>query len=189
MTDYTGDMSCAAQACDAHHEVERAQADRVAGPRLSGLLALWQQAHRGGRALPPRSGFRHRQLFQWMGNLYLFQVQRTPLAMKATLVGTHWVGLTGLEFTGQRLDSAARAGRNGRLYEPFFRAVETATPLYAYSAHPALPGALHRLILPCAEDGNTIDCLLCAGYAHDRLERALMGRKLAPYLGHNPDLI
>ncbi|MBK5910341.1 hypothetical protein CCR85_02405 [Rhodothalassium salexigens] len=152
-------------------------AEQIGDPRLVDLFSLWS-SRRAGCGLPARSGFSHRDLFPWMGQLYLFAVTAPPVTFTATLIGTHLVSLLGRDITGitYRLDNCP--DETVELCELLCAAYCAGDAVYLRSTVGDLPGALHKLALPCAEDGKTVDTMLCCAYAERSLIHSLKGRGL-----------
>lgn len=88
-------------------------------PKLQALLAFWN-ARRNGRPMPGRRDFRAEDLYPWMGNLALNDVQHDPLRIRARLVGTRIVEYEGTDYTVSSStrpslpDSAAPSSRPSR---------------------------------------------------------------------------
>jgi hypothetical protein len=131
---------------------------------LDALYALWKRT--GGDKLPARDQFTPAQLRRWMGNLAI--VRRVPPAgrLRVDLVGTRIVEIDGVDSTGKFLDEIAPPHALDLLLEPYRIVLDHGRPHYHRFTPPSRPlTAVHRLLLPLATDGVTIDRILSGVYA------------------------
>lgn len=131
--------------------------EEIASPRLRGLYRLW--AGRAGAGLPARRDFSHRDFQPWMGWLGILRCE--PEGLRVTLSGTAVVESDGRDFTGLTLEEAIAGPLRDPLLAPFYQARRRRLAVYDLW-RPEIAGlpAMHRLVLPCADDGRTVDRLL-----------------------------
>ena len=133
-------------------------------PELDALYAFWKQA--GGRRLPARAQFPPTRLRRWMGNLAIVRLVPPSGRLRVDLVGTRIVEIDGVDSTGQFLDEIAPPHAVDILLEPYRTVLEQGQPHYHRFVPPSRPTtAVHRLLLPLADDGVTIDRILSGVYA------------------------
>jgi len=147
-----------------------ADADRPRHPRLAGLLAFWEAecAARGG--LPERRRFFFEAMRPWLGHIAVIAVEWPALRFRATLVGTFVVEYDGQDGTGRYLDEIISARNREAALKRYRHVVETGR-WFADVAQIVAPDTtvapLHRLLLPCAADGRTVDRIIAAIYRED----------------------
>ena len=133
-------------------------------PELDALYAFWKQA--GGDRLPARAQFPPTRLRRWMGNLAIVRLTPPDGRLRVDLVGTRIVEIDGVESTGKFLDEIAPPHAIDLLLEPYRTVLQQAGPHYHRFTPPSRPlTAVHRLLLPLADDGVTIDRILSGVYA------------------------
>jgi hypothetical protein len=131
---------------------------------LDALYALWKQT--GGDRLPARAHFTPPQLKRWMGNLAIVRLVPPHGRLRVDLVGTHIVEIDGVDSTGRFLDEIAPPHAVDLLLEPYRTVLDHGEPHYHRFTPPSRPlTAVHRLLLPLADDGVTIDRILSGVYA------------------------
>jgi hypothetical protein len=133
-------------------------------PELDALYALWGQT--GGDKLPAREQFTPKHLRRWMGNLAIVRLVPPTGRLRVDLVGTRIVEIDGVDSTGQYLDEIAPPHAVDALLEPYRTVLDQRRPHYHRFVPPSRPTtAVHRLLLPLADDGVTIDRILSGVYA------------------------
>lgn len=133
-------------------------------PELDALYALWEQT--GGDKLPAREQFTPKHLRRWMGNLAIVRLVPPTGRLRVDLVGTRIVEIDGVDSTGQYLDEIAPPHAVDTLLEPYRTVLDQRRPHYHRFVPPSRPTtAVHRLLLPLADDGVTIDRILSGVYA------------------------
>jgi hypothetical protein len=86
--------------------------------------------------------------------------------LRVDLVGTHIVEIDGVDSTGRFLDEIAPPHAVDLLLAPYRTVLDRGAPHYHRFTPPARPmTAVHRLLLPLADDGVTIDRILSGVYA------------------------
>ncbi|WP_200339823.1 PAS domain-containing protein [Rhodovibrio sodomensis] len=126
---------------------------------LQALFTLWQQT--GGARLPARREFTPADLKRWMGNLAIIRLVPPHGRLRVDLVGTRIVEIDGYDSTGRFLDEIAPPHATDILLEPYRNVLDHAQPHYHSVVPPSRPTtAVHRLLLPLADDGVTIDRIL-----------------------------
>jgi hypothetical protein len=133
-------------------------------PELDALYALWKQT--GGDRLPARGHLNPPQLKRWLGNLAIVRLVPPHGRLRVDLVGTRIVEIDGVDSTGRFLDEIAPPHSVDMLLEPYRTVLDHGQPHYHCFVPPARPTtAVHRLLLPLADDGVTIDRILSGVYA------------------------
>jgi hypothetical protein len=136
---------------------------------LSALYDLWYEVHAGVR-LPSRADFPPELLRPWIGHLAILRVVGPEQRLRVDLVGTRIVELDGRDSTGCFLDEMAPPHAVDTLLAPYRELLAKLQPVYHRFAAPARPMlGVHRLLLPLAEDGETVDRILSGVYADDGL--------------------
>ena len=124
--------------------------------RLQALLRFWEDAAREAGGLPQRRRFAFEAMVPWLGHVAVVAVERDPLRFKATLIGTQLVEWDGQDGTGRYLDEIISAAHRDAAIARYVL-VATSGRWYADVARLLAPGTttatLHRLLLPCADDG------------------------------------
>lgn len=132
--------------------------------KLASLLRFYE-ARRDGVRLPARRAFLPEEMREWMGHLGIAVVERDPVRFKVLLSGTRLVQYEGSDFTGRYLDEAVPPHARDAILAPFFEALQTRQPVYDTFTPPDQPSrTMHRLVLPCADDGRTVDRFIVGMY-------------------------
>lgn len=134
-------------------------------PELAGLLALWE-ARRSGRRMPARRDLDVLDLRPWMGRIILLDVLGGGADFFYRIHGTDLAERIGFDLTGRRLSSASERPMTAQAFAEYRRAVEAREPqFYAGSSYLDRPHIIYdKLVLPLADDGETVDRLLVAIY-------------------------
>lgn len=149
------------------------QEERCARPeiaRLQSLLRLWEDTAQDAGGLPSRRRFTFEAMRPWLGHVAIWAVERDPLRFRATLIGLKLVEWDGQEGTGRYLDEIISDRHRARAIARYTQVATTGT-WYADKARLLSPGTtvatLHRLLLPCGDDGIHADTILTAIYRAD----------------------
>jgi hypothetical protein len=136
-------------------------------PHLQELLRLWEDTARAARGLPSRRRFAFEIMRPWLGHVAIWTVEWNPLRFRAALIGLQLVEWEGQEGTGRYLDEVMSETHRSRALARYTH-VATTGAWYADKARLRENGTavaiLHRLMLPCADDGVTVDAILTAIY-------------------------
>ena len=136
-------------------------------PQLERLLHLWE-GQRNGTALPSANNFAAFLLKPWLGNLATVAVMNGRFRVMS--MGPVCVDIAGGSNVGRFIDDCVAARDRAAALEPYRACVEQATPLFSNAAY-TRPGysrlTVHRLYLPCADDGRSIDTLMIGVYPVD----------------------
>jgi hypothetical protein len=145
--------------------------DQIEDARIARLAALWGQ-RRGTRRMPARRDFELADLRDLMGRIVMFDVLRDPLRFRFRLVGTLLVEAIGFDPTGKLTTEAGPRGYLEEVESHYRLTVERRAPVYHrivfdwVTTGPGIPSTLQRdyvrLLLPFADDGETVDILLGA---------------------------
>lgn len=149
-------------------EAEEDRQLRIAHPLLERLLRLWN-LRRADRRLPRRGDFLpEADLWPWMGHLAIVAVERHPLRFRVRLAGTELAAYAGADFTGRHLDEMISPHLQDEVLSPYHACLREQLPQYTTFV-PQLPEPtyrrLHRLLLPCSNDGRDIDQMIVGIYA------------------------
>jgi hypothetical protein len=145
-------------------------ASTVVHPKLQNLLTFWNCC-RGSRTLPRRSAIPAEDFKPWMGHIMMIEPEGTRPRFRVRLHGTRLYGYHGQDLTGWYLDEAVAEPEHGRIVAPYVAAMRTGGPQFDVIASPFAGGTVHqlsRLVLPCAEDGTSVDRLIVGMYLHSR---------------------
>lgn len=143
------------------------QLPRVGHPRLAKLLRLWDQ-RRNGRNLPVYGELRINDLQPWMEHLVVVEMGESPPRPKFRLVGRECIRYGGMgDLIGRYLDDVVPEPAREAALRPFFDCAGYRAPQYIV-LESALSGeegmSYHRLLLPHASDGCTVDIVLAGIY-------------------------
>lgn len=72
-------------------------------PKLLSALELWREKA-NGRAMPARGDFSHEDLWPFMGDVALIDIERNPLRYRFRLIGTNVADMVKRDMTGRYLD-------------------------------------------------------------------------------------
>ena len=147
-------------------------------PHLAALLHFWHSV-RGDRSLPRRAEFSFEALRPWLSHVTLIERVGEPPRFRIRLVGTTIATYLGADLTGRFLEDAFPSHRQMAGTRPYHEVWQQAAPAYDEMAYD-WPGAairhVSRLVLPCGDDGRTVDLLVTAIYARDPEEDVRLAR-------------
>lgn len=146
----------------------------IVHPKLQNLLTFWD-CRRGAHALPRRSAIPAEAFKPWMGHLMLVAPEGKPPRFRVRLHGTRLYGYHGRDLTGWYLDELVGEPALSRIVAPYVAAVRTGAPQYDVIASPFEAGTVHhlaRLVLPCGEDGASVDQLIVGIYLQPEREES-----------------
>ena len=141
-------------------------ADEDLGPRLvepnaRALFAYWRSKAAPGR-LPRRCDLDPLDMKCALGHLAVVEVHREPLRFRYRLHGASLAALDGFDMTGKWLDDHPMPEPRQRIHSSWSRAAERGCVIHGF--RPCLadirPRRYEVLVLPLAEDGQTVDKLL-----------------------------
>ena len=133
---------------------------------IARLFALWD-TRRKTRILPKRGDFRAEDLKDWMGNLGVVRLRSGRKRFLVELAGSMVVHYDGADYTGKFLEDAVPAHALGPIIEPYDTAIQHRRPVFARIAPNILRGRFayfDRLVLPCGDDGETVDRFIVGIY-------------------------
>lgn len=127
--------------------------------KLIGLEKAWV-AFKNQGLLPSRSHFDARTLKPWLPHVALIDVVGEAPRFRIHLMGTAVVRCAGGDFTGKWIDECVSESDRANVLQPFAdclnsRAQVWSNKIYLVSGHFRM--LVHRVYLPCASDGQTID--------------------------------
>ncbi len=155
---------------DVAQDVQRLPEDvHVTTPKLLALAKFWCELSEYGR-LPARSEFTPQNLRAWLGHIALVNVSEAPRRFRVRLMGEKLVSYAERDFTGLWLDECLPVEAQDGVLRPLRACCDAREPVYDNLAY-IIPGLnrcyLHRLYLPCAEDGENIDTVMVGAYEMD----------------------
>lgn len=131
-------------------------------PALNAIHAYWDD-RRDGREMPARREIDPVDLKEWLPNIFLVDVEQSPMRYRYRLVGTELTAVMGRELRGRYVDEMpflfrkyAEAAYSGlaRARQPVYRQINTMEAFRRVR--------YHRLLLPLSSDGADIDMVLGA---------------------------
>jgi hypothetical protein len=104
---------------------------------------------------------------RWLGHICLIGVERPDMRLRLRVVGTQIVVYDGRDYTGRFFDEIVAPEHREAALAPYHESLRTGEPvsdIRPYIGPEATIARIHRLVLPCAEDGRTIDHFLALLY-------------------------
>jgi hypothetical protein len=143
-----------------------AESSRDWHPKLRQLMDYWRQVHPAGGGLPGRQHVDPSAIAGLLPQLFLVDVERTPLRFKYRLVGSDYVQMMDRDLTGEYLDEV-HPGFHGLILQQYVDTVEQRRP--AYRKGPVMYAnarkdylTVERLVVPLARNGVDVDMILGA---------------------------
>jgi hypothetical protein len=151
----------------------------VDDPFLKRVYSSWNMK-RGERLMPSRADVELNLIPDILPHLFIVDVLSLPRRYRVRLAGSDVVTEYGEEITGRLMDELDFDERSMPILQDYDRACRERQPVatrWNYTKHSGRHLTYERLILPLADDGVKVDCLLCVatghgsiiGLAHDRL--------------------
>ncbi len=135
-------------------------------PQLTSLVQYWRGKGRDGR-LPARADIDPLDFRTLLGRVLLVDVLRESGALRYRyrLFGTEFYFYHGSDLTGRYLDAIANAEFRAELLAQYDAAVTTRQPQYMTYDYivEAERHRFHAVLLPLANDGETVDMVLGCG--------------------------
>jgi len=142
-------------------------------PQLERLLNLWEGL-RHGSALPAANSFSAVLLKPWLANLATVAVMNRRFRVMS--MGPICVEIAGGSNVGRFVDDCVASADREAALQPYRACAGEAVPLFSNAVY-MRPGftrfTVHRLYLPCADDGKDVDTLLIGVYPVD--DRGIFG--------------
>lgn len=138
-------------------------ANAIHSLRLRQLYAYWRSKSAGGR-LPSRADISPADIPQLLPYIFLIDVERDPQRFRFRLIGTQICQWAGRDVTGLYIDDPLYGDRGIRLGKQYAEVAARGLPLYTEqpAQRPERDYVFYdRLVLPLAQDGRTVDMLLC----------------------------
>lgn len=136
----------------------------VCSPLFASLFKVWD-GKRAGRTYPARSDFDPLELRPWLGRISLLDVlPGPPMDFRYRLCGSQTVAQYGLDLTGRRFSEACYIGTPSEAQAAMSELVRIGKVRYRNDPVGDVRGFAsmrERIYLPLAEDGKTIDMILC----------------------------
>ena len=136
----------------------------VCSSLFASLFKLWD-GKRAGRTYPARSDFDPLELRPWLGRISLLDVlPGPPMDFRYRLCGSQTVAQYGLDLTGKRFSEACYIGTPAEAQAAMSELVRIGRVRYRNDPVGDVRGFAsmrERIYLPLAEDGKTIDMILC----------------------------
>jgi len=143
--------------------------------KIREMFAYWQSIRPVAGGLPGRRHFEPLAVPALLPNIRLIDIRREPLRLRYRLVGTRIVEAHGYDMTGQWLDEAHPEFRDDTpLRCEYMSVIEERRPSYrrgkpVFGVNAEKYTATERILLPFAEDGQTVDILLAMTVFLDHL--------------------
>lgn len=136
----------------------------VCSPPFAGLFKLWD-SKRTGHTYPARGDFDPLEMKPWLGRLSLLDVlPGPPMDFRYRLVGTMTAEQYGIDLTGKLFTEACFIGTPAEAQAAMTEFVRIGKVRYRNDPVEDMRGFAsmrERIYLPLAEDGKTIDMILC----------------------------
>ncbi|KZD07946.1 PAS domain-containing protein [Oceanibaculum pacificum] len=115
--------------------------------------------------LPARSNFLPEEFWPWIGHIAIVDIERPSLRLKFGLFGAAFVYVNNVDMTGRYVDEAMPTTIRDVILDDYHLCLETTAPLYIHRQSVNREWtSIHRLLLPCAEDGRTVDKIITGLY-------------------------
>jgi hypothetical protein len=137
--------------------------DAIHSTKLRELYAYWRSKVAGGR-LPSRADIDPAEIPLLLPHLFLVDVERNPQRFRFRLIGTQICAWAGRDATGMYVDDPGFGRRTAELTRQYGEVA--ARGLAFYIEQPASRkerdyAFYDRIVMPLAQDGRTVDMLLC----------------------------
>jgi hypothetical protein len=132
--------------------------------KLRQLYAYWKSKAASGR-LPSRADISPADVPQLLPYIFLIDVERDPQRFRFRLIGTQICQWAGRDVTGLYTDDPFYGDHGARLSQQYAEVAARGLPFYTeqQAARPERDYVFYdRIVLPLAQDGRTVDMLLCA---------------------------
>lgn len=126
------------------------------------LLAYWERLRPEGR-LPRKSDFDPIDIPPLLGDLLWVAVERQPMRFRIHLYGSNVEELRGENLTGAYVDEVTGEHIHERVLDSYRWVASEGKPFFDLIPHDVRHARVvdyHRLMLPFAEDGGTVDFIL-----------------------------
>jgi hypothetical protein len=133
-------------------------------PRLTSLCSLWHSKRRDA-ALPDRGSLDAFALRSWACNLATIGVTGTKLRIES--YGAAVIYLVGGDYSGRLVEDCVWATDRDAVLAPFRACIAQKEPVFTNAVYVRPHTSrtfVHRLYLPCADDGKTVDTVFAALY-------------------------
>lgn len=143
-------------------------------PRIQAILDYWLSLH-SGEGLPGRQHFDPVDIPTLLPNLWLIDVTHDPIRFRMRLVGTRIAAYAGEDNTGRWIDERWPDYNNA----PLKHVMEQRAPSWWRGPSQFRPEKsyfeLERVRLPLAQDGVTVDMILCLTVFYDQNGEEVVG--------------
>lgn len=153
-------------------------------PRLIGLYRYWD-SRRGEREMPARLDLWPEEMAEFLGYIFLIDVEQSPRRFRFRLIGTEIANSYGVDLTGKYTDAVTPDAYRVLIERHYNQAVDSRRPVVHRMEFSERPGKVHELIrlaLPLSDDGVAVNMLVAASVFGPDLrhfreqERARRGR-------------
>jgi hypothetical protein len=137
--------------------------DAIHSAKLRQLYAYWRSKAAGSR-LPSRTDIDPAEIPQLLPYVFLVDVERNPQRFRFRLIGTQICAWAGRDITGMYVDDPAYGPRATEVARQYGEVVARGLPFYIEqpASRPERDYAFYdRVVMPLAQDGRTVDMLLC----------------------------
>ncbi len=129
---------------------------------LNQAYALWLAA-RGRAEMPARRGLDERHPGLLHAQTLLFSVARDPLDFRYKLIGSRIQAILNTDYTGMTLSQVPHQRSPSLVWDHLSAAVDARAPVKGvvpYVGRSRDVGGVYHIVLPLADDGETVDHLL-----------------------------
>jgi hypothetical protein len=145
-------------------------------PRLRHLFAHWRAAAPAS-GLPSRSRFEATPIADLTPDIWVLDVQRTPLRLRYASCGARIVAALGHDPTGRWLDEVHPRAREPNYYDRYRVMVEQGVVTWRKGRpafwHEVKERGLENLIVPLADDGRAVDRLVAMTVLYDDVAQTM----------------
>ncbi|HEX2115262.1 MAG TPA: PAS domain-containing protein [Alphaproteobacteria bacterium] len=137
--------------------------DAIHSKRLRELYAYWRSKAKG--CWPSRADIDPAEIPHLLPYVFLVDVERDPQRFRFRLIGTQICAWSGRDVTGMYVDDPAYGPRGPEVIRQYAEVIARGLPFYIErpASRPERDYAYYdRIALPLAQDGRTVDMLLCA---------------------------
>lgn len=142
-------------------------------PKIQAILSYWQ-SRRPGNRLPGRQHLDPIDIPRLLPNIWLIDVTHNPMRFRMRLVGTRVVAYAGEDNTGAWIDEKWPDYNDAALRQ----VVAQRNPSWWRGPSQFRPEKnyveLERVRLPLAQDGETVDMILCLTIFYDQTGREVL---------------
>jgi hypothetical protein len=142
-------------------------------PQLETLRRAWSAKASLDR-LPSRDDFSPADLKPWLRNVAIIEMTGKPARFRIRSMGLACMYLAGGDLTGQYIDACIETADREKALEPYHQCAHYGIPIFSnavYVKQGISRTIVHRLYLPCADNGRRVDGMLVGAYSLEEAGR------------------